>query len=170
MMSSMALAKDLILQEEESKRLDKLEGNIRKDIKKLEETTLKKVGAIEEELRGDVEEEVEEKHDIEYKQSEHWFQSGVTEITSATSLGTYPNVENLLNALGHAPESGWIQNFGPGLIFIVFSKSPAMESANELRLEPYAIFPFGRGGRDYQVNYMRIRTDTDGTEYKIVAY
>lgn len=161
-MSSTALAKDIVLQEEESRRLGSLEQNIRRDIKKLEETAIKRVGSIEE--------ETEEELDIEYKQSEHWFQSGVTEITTATSVGTYPNVENLLNALGHSPESGWVQNFGPGLLFIVVSKSPATESANELRLEPYAIFPFGKGGRDYQVNYIKIRTDTDGTEYQIVAF
>lgn len=161
-MSSMALAENLVLQEEDSRRLNNMEENIRKDIKKLQETSLKKVGSLGEEIKKNP--------DIEYKQSEHWFQSGVKEITSATSVGTYPNIENLLNALGHAPESGWVQNFGPGIIFIVVAKSPAMESANELRLEPYAIFPFGRGGKDYQVNYIKIRTDTDGSEYQIVAF
>lgn len=161
-MSSMALARDIVLQEEESRRLGKLEENIRKDIKQLEDVTIKKVGSIEE--------GVKEETEIEYTQSEHWFQTGVKGITSATSQGTYPNVENLLNALGHSPESGWVQNFGPGIVFIVVSKSPATESANELRLEPYAVFPFGKGGRDYQVNYIKIRTDTDGTEYQIVAF
>lgn len=164
-MSSGDLAEKLLLQEEAMRLQDKALGRLGKELK---QPLLKISSALEKAAKKTDIVMAEVKEDNET--SSHWYQSGIITITSATSVGTYPNVENIITTLGHIPESGWVQNFGPGLLFVVFSKSPADTSANELRIEPYAVFPFAKTQWNYSANYISLRSDADDTQYQVVAY
>lgn len=170
LLSTRSLAEKLLLQEEEQRNsalseevIDQL-TRIGDKLDKQYEVFKSSLSSLE---NARIKQEEEKETDDGF--SSHPFQTGIKSITTASTAPTYPNFENLFNALGHSPDSGWIQNFGPGLLFVVFQRSPADESVNELRIEPYAVFPFAKTERGYAYNYMKLRADADGTLYQIFA-
>ncbi len=98
------------------------------------------------------------------------FISDVKAIDEASVKPTYPNFENIVNALGYGSTSGIVQNLGPGTIFVVLSKTPASESGgSEIKVQPGQFLRWGVGFRPRVVRYLFLRTPVANTSYQVLA-
>lgn len=98
------------------------------------------------------------------------FISDVKTIEEASVKPSYPNFENIFNALGYGSTSGIVQNLGPGNIFVVISNTPASEAGgSEIKVQPGQFLRWGIGFRPRVVRYLFLRTPVANTKYQVLA-
>lgn len=166
-MSSIKLAEKLALEEDKARKtasemLKPMEGmtlgladvsSLLEETKEIQKAQLEKLQYLE---------DISKPHEV------HPYHTGVVRIATATAAKNYPKLENIITALGYAALEGTIFNFGPGAIFFALSKDGTNFSGNETKLESKMAYVWTTDDR-YPVYYMHVRTDTNNTDYQIVA-
>ena len=97
--------------------------------------------------------------------SELYYQTGIVTISSSTSLGNYPEFLNIITDLGRPSVGGSFTNLGPGKIFLVFSDNGIDISGNEQELKINTRLVW----EEDSIRYIHARTDTNDTQYQVVA-
>lgn len=111
-------------------------------------------------------------HIVKYRfgrRSNVWYITG-EKTSSSSAKGVYADVENIVTTLEGPATAGFVQNTSTsGNIFIAFSRNGVDFTTNEIKILAGSSFRWGEEPTLYEVRYIHVRSDAQGTKYQVFA-